>query len=191
MTAVSPMPALQLLHSRVSLGRLTEPGPTPEQLLHIQQAALRVPDHARLRPWRFLIVTGAGRERLGELLAASLLADQPQAVAEALAKERLKPLRAPMLIVAVARIRAHAKVPAMEQLLSAGCSIHAMLLAAHAQGLGAIWRTGPAARDTRVHRGLGLGRDETIAGFLYLGTPAVPVPVPESVPVADYFRTWP
>ncbi len=185
------MDALQALLQRQSCSKLQAPGPAPAQLAAIQAAALRAPDHARLRPWRFLVIDGEGRQRLGEVFAGLLQRDQPQADAEALERERQKPLRAPMIIVAVARIQAHPKVPAMEQLLSAGCAVHAMLLAAFAQGLGAIWRTGPLASDTRLHAALGLQPGETVAGFLYLGTPVAALPAPTPLDPQAYFRAWP
>lgn len=185
------MDALDALLQRQSCNKLTEPAPNPAQWQVIQQAALRAPDHARLRPWRFLVIDGAGRERLGELMVALLLEDKPGASLDEQQRARAKPLRAPMIVVAIASTQTHPKVPAMEQVLSAGCAVHAMLLAAFAQGLGGIWRTGPLASDTRLHAGLGMTAGETIVGFLYLGTPdgspaAVTRPQPEA-----HFTAWP
>ena len=179
------MDALDLLLNRVSVTRLCEPAPDADQLDLLFRAALRAPDHGQLHPWRFLIVEGDARGKLGELFAAALQARQTDASDEALQKARNMPLRAPMLIVVIASPKAHPKVPEGEQLLAAGCAAHGLLLAAHAQGIGAVWRTGEFAYDPHVMKGLGLAEQERLLGFLYLGTPegrirSAPVLEPEA-----------
>ncbi|MGE4407424.1 NAD(P)H nitroreductase [Pseudomonas sp.] len=165
------MDALDLLLNRVSVTRLCDPAPDAAQLDLLFRAALRAPDHAQLHPWRFLTIEGDARQRLGDLFAAALRAREPNASAEALQKARNMPLRAPLLIVVIGHLQAHPKVPESEQLLAAGCAAHGILLAAHAQGLGAVWRTGDFAYDPHVTQGLGVGAHERLLGFLYLGTP--------------------
>ena len=179
------MDALDLLLNRVSVTRLCEPAPDAAQLDLLFRAALRAPDHAQLRPWRFLTVEGDARQRLGEVFAAALQARDPQAPQEALDKARNMPLRAPMLILVIASPKAHPKVPQSEQLLATACAAHGLLLAAHAQGLGAVWRTGDFAYDRQVLGALGLDEHEQMLGFIYLGTPegrlrSAPQPDPQA-----------
>ena len=187
------MDALDALLNRVSAPRLTEPGPDAAQRELLFRAALRAPDHALLRPWRFLTVEGSARERLGELFAEALSANAGQDAAseQALTKARAMPLRAPLLIVVIAAIQDHFKVPAQEQLLAAGCAAHGILLAAHVQGIGAVWRTGELAYNAHVAKGLGLGDNEQIIGFLYLGTPERELRTPPQVPVDEFVSAWP
>lgn len=185
------MDALQALLSRQSIGKLSEPAPTPEQRQRMYRAALRAPDHARLRPWRFLEIAGEGRHALGDLFVCLLQEAKPDAATDEVDRERQKPLRAPLIIVVIARLQDHPKVPQWEQLLSAGCAAHALLLAAHAQGLGAIWRTGPPAEDARVDAALGLQAGERIVGFLYVGTPAGRAPALETPNPDGYVQSWP
>lgn len=185
------MDALEALLSRSSAPRLTAPAPAGGEREAIFRAALRAPDHARLQPWRFLVVEGEGQARLGELFASAALAADAALEPEALDKLRSKPQRAPLLVIVVACLRPHPKVPAIEQYLSAGAAAHAMLLAAHALGYAGIWRTGAMARDATVRRGLGLGEGEDIVGFLYLGSRcgaarALPEPSPGA-----FFQPWP
>ncbi|MBB3103619.1 nitroreductase family protein [Azomonas macrocytogenes] len=184
------MEALELLSGRVSVAGLCEPAPTPEQLDIMFRAALRAPDHALLRPWRFLTIAGEGRERLGELFARALARD-PQVQPAALDKARKTPLRAPLLIVVIASPKPHPKVPEIEQLLAAGCAAHGLLLAAHAQGIGAIWRTGEFAYDSFVARGLGLEAHERIIGFIYAGTPEVGLRTAPALERANFVGAWP
>lgn len=184
------MDALDLLLNRVSVTRLVEPAPTAEQLQLMFRAALRAPDHGQLRPWRFLTIEGQGRERLGELLAEALRLRQPDASEEVLQKPRKMPLRAPLLVAVIARLQAHPKVPESEQLLAAGCAAHGLLLAAHAQGLGAVWRTGEFAYDRHVMAGLGLTEDEQLLGFIYLGTPEGGLRTPPVLEPQDFVGQW-
>lgn len=182
------MDALDALLNRVSAPRLCEPAPDAAQRELLFRAALRAPDHGQLRPWRFLTIEGAAREQLGELLAQALPAD---ASPEALSKARAMPLRAPLLVVVIARVQAHAKVPAQEQVIAAGCAAHGILLAAHAQGIGAVWRTGELAYNAQVATGLGLAADEQVIAFLYLGTPERELRAVPQVQVGDFVRAWP
>ncbi|ARN76068.1 nitroreductase family protein [Oceanicoccus sagamiensis] len=169
------MDALTLLHSRNSAPKLCEPAPEGEALDAMFKAAFRAPDHAWLRPWRFLTIRGDGRHQLGQLFIKATQqrrqqAGEPAMTPEDIDKLAAKPLRAPLIITVIATIKEHPKVPAVEQVISAGCAAHGLLLAAHAQGFAGVWRTGSNAFDATVMQGLGLQPNEEIVGFLYLGS---------------------
>lgn len=183
------MDALELLHNRVSCPVLNEPAPTSEQMMNLFRAALRAPDHGALRPWRFMVVEGEQRSALGEIYLKAALQDDPELVESKQRKMLKAPLRAPVVVVAIAKIYESPKVPHCEQLIAAGCATHAMSYAAHAQGIGAMWRTGPMAYHPVVHKGLGLAENEEIVGFLYLGTPKVVRKAPE-LAVDEYVSHW-
>lgn len=163
------MDAIEMLSSRVSVPVLLEPAPTKDQLEVMFKAALRSPDHAGLRPWRFLLIDGDAREQLGELFVKAIRTKGDDLADDKAAKLKKKPLRAPMIIVAIAKTQTHIKVPEVEQIITAGCAAHSLLLAAYAQGLGAMWRTGEMAYDPVVKAGLGLQVHEQVIGFLYVG----------------------
>ena len=165
------MQAIDALLNRVSSARLGAPAPSAVEREVLFKAAMRAPDHAQLRPWRFLTVEGESLTKLGALYAKALLAKEPEASEAQLEKARNMPHRAPLIVVAIASFKEHPKVPFSEQRLTVGCAVHAMTLAAFAQGLGAIWRTGDMAHDPVVAQGLGLAANEEIIGYLYLGTP--------------------
>lgn len=184
------MEALDALLNRVSMARLREPAPSAEQREVLFRAALRAPDHGYLRPWRFLSIEGDSRQRLGELFAAAVLNRNPGAAPEALTKARNMPLRAPLLVVAIAKVQSNPKVPEVEQLLAAGCAAHGILLAAHAQGLGAMWRTGDMAHDRFVAKGLGLADNEQIVGFIYLGSVEGELRTPPALEPKDFVSVW-
>jgi len=183
------MDALTALHGRVSENRLSEPAPTLAQREALFQAALRVPDHGWLRPWRFLCIEGDARERLGDLFVKALLQKDPEASSAVLERAHNAPLRAPLLIVVVARLHSP-RMPEVELLLSAGCAAHAIVLAAHAQGIGAIWRTGELAYETAVMQGLGLDEHERIVGFIYLGTVMGERRNPPLLDTSDFVSDW-
>ena len=165
--------ALQALDARRSVASadLGEPGPDPATLLRMLQSAVRVPDHGRLVPFRFLRIAGDARQALGDFLAARSLQREPAALPAQLDKERRRFSRAPVVVAVVARLRAGHKVPEQEQLLSAGCACFALLQAAQALGYGAQWLTAWMAYDQEVARYLGLAAGERIVGFIHIGTP--------------------
>ncbi len=184
------MDAIELLLNRVSMPILKDPGPSDAQLQLIYRAALRAPDHGGLKPWRFLSVRGEARVALGEVFQQAGLQDDPQLHEAKYAKLGKMALRAPMLLVVIARISEHPKVPALEQRISAGAAAQNMLLAAFAQGVGAMWRTGDMAYHPLVHDRLGLADNEEVIGFLYLGTmPERLKTVPELDP-AEFVSEW-
>jgi nitroreductase len=164
------MDALELMLGRSSALRLTDPAPTTSELDVILASAMRAPDHGRLRPWHFLIVPRDQRERFGEVLVAALRRRDPDAPPELQQRERDKAMRAPVIVVATARVRQGHKIPVAEQRASAAAAAQNIMLTAHAQGYGAMWKTGAPAYDPAVKRALGLPDDDEIVGFLYLGT---------------------
>jgi nitroreductase len=168
------MDAIELLTTRASNGKLTEPAPDADALRSAFEAAARAPDHAGLRPWRVKIIRGIARERLGELMAESLLRSNPRATAAELLQAKSKALRAPLILVVAALLTHHPKVPELEQTLAAGAAAHAILLALHARGYAAIWRTGGIAYDPVVKQALGFSASDALVGFLYAGTPKQP-----------------
>lgn len=163
------------IHQRVTAAKLTAPGPSPEQIDRLLAAAARAPDHGRLAPWYFTIVEGEARERLGALLAASKQRQKPDCDEAALQAERNKALRAPVVIVAAARIVPGHKVPEIEQVLAVGSAVQNLLLAAQAMGFGSMWKSGAPAYDPEVKRAFGLDARDHIVGFIYLGTPAAQI----------------
>ena len=166
------MPTLDL-DSRLSVPtrQLATPGPDAAQLQRILRSAVRVPDHGKRVPFRFLRIAGDARQALGDFLAARSLQREPAALPAQLDKERRRFSRAPVVVAVVARLRAGHNVPEQEQLLSAGCACFALLQAAQALGYGAQWLTAWMAYDPEVARYLGLAEGECIVGFIHIGTP--------------------
>lgn len=166
------MQAIDLLLQRRSAKVLTEPGPDEGALALLLESAARAPDHGRLRPWRFIVIRGAERERFGELMAEQLRRARPASTPETLARERQKAFRAPLIVAVAAVCDPKAKVPQVEQVLSAGSAAGYILLAARALGFNAVWKTGAAAYDETIKTALGLEGNDSIVAFVYVGTEA-------------------
>jgi len=164
------MDALELLRTRMSALKLGEPGPSAQAVHAMLESAGRAPDHGRLQPWRLILIEGDARLDFGKVLAEALSRRHPLANEQALAREREKALRAPLIIVVATRCDRSAKIPIIEQIVSAGCAAHSVMLAAAAAGLGAMWRTGEPAYDNAVKSPLGIEPDDFIVGFIYVGT---------------------
>ncbi len=160
---------LDILLKRKSHNKLVLPAPTSKQVQDMMQAALRAPDHAQLKPWRYLIYRGESLKRLGEYFVRASLLKEPALSEDKQDRIANKPLRAPMVMIAIIRLVEHRKVPEIEQILSAGASVQNLIMAAHFMNIGAIWRTGDLAFNRQLMDELGLSSNESIAGFIYLG----------------------
>jgi nitroreductase len=178
------MSPLDFLNSRLSVPsrQLGEPGPSAVQLEQLLAAAIRAPDHAKLMPTRLLLIRGEARAQLGDALAAIHRRLEPGAPEAAFDKDRERYTVAPLIVCVIARVdEHHPKVPAQEQVLSAGCVAYNLLLGAQALGYGAQWLTGWAAYDRDAAALLGLAADERVIGFVHIGTarkPAIEGPRP-------------
>jgi len=164
--------SLSRLQSRRSVPPrwLGEPGPSAEDIQTMLTVAARVPDHGKLVPWRFILIEGEARHRLGEVLVGAFRADNPDADEEKIATERERFAKAPLVVAVVSHVVPHVKIPDWEQVLSAGAVCMNLLNAATALGYGASWLSGWASFDRRVLDALGLSADERIAGFIHIGT---------------------
>jgi len=159
----------ELLHSRKSHNKLVAPAPGRKQVEQMLTAALRAPDHAQLRPWRYRVFQGDALADLGDKFLRASLVCEPELDIDKQNRIKAKALRAPMIIVASVVITEHPKVPKVEQLLSAGASVQNLIMAAHFQDVGAIWRTGELTFNRDLMDMLGLEKNEEIVGFIYLG----------------------
>jgi nitroreductase len=171
-------PGLAALAQRRSVPSrlLAAPGPSPEQLQRLLAAAVRVPDHGKLTPWRFLKIEGDVRQQLGERLATRSRERDPNAPEATVEKDRLRFSYAPTIITVIARLTPEHKVPEIEQLLSGGAVCFALLQAAQALGFGAQWLTGWPAYDPVIKAMLGVGENERVLGFIHIGTAREPAP---------------
>ncbi len=187
------MDSLDFLNARRSTParQLGEPGPDAAQLDQLLTAAIRVPDHGKLTPWRLLLIRGEARARLGERLAEIHRRKEPDIADSALTKDRERYSFAPAIVAVIARIDAqHAKIPQQEQLLSAGCVAYNLLLGAQALGFGAQWLTGWAAYDADVGALLGLSAQERIVSFVHIGTAREAAPERTRPALADVVSEW-
>jgi nitroreductase len=163
--------ALTLLETRRSLAPqlMTGPGPTGAELDTLLRIATRVPDHGKLAPWRFIVIEGDARDRVGAEMGRIFAAQNPQADAERVAQERGRFSRAPLVIAVVSTAAPHVKIPEWEQTLSAGAVCMSLCVAANAMGFKSAWLTEWMAYDREALEILGLRPQERIAGFVHLG----------------------
>jgi nitroreductase len=185
------MNAIDALLNRSSSPIVTSPGPTKEQLQMLFRAALKAPDHARLRPWRFLVIDGNNRSKLGAIFAeAASLNNKRELSEQEQQRYQQLPMRAPTIIAPICCIKKHKKVPEIEQMLSLAAGVQSMLLMAFALGLGAYWRTGDLCYNALVASHLGLSTTEKLCGFVYLGTKVEKNTLKEELNIEDFTSYW-
>ena len=169
-------------------------GPAPSQadIDDILAAAVCAPDHGAVRPWRFHVIQGDALNRLGDIFVEALKKREPEAPPETIEKEQSRPLRAPLIITACAKIDLSRvdKIPALEQVVAVGSACQNILLAAHDKGYGAMMLTGVNARDRHVKAAFGLEGQDEIVGFIYIGTPSGPLFEKERPDPADFTTIW-
>lgn len=172
------MSVFDIIRSRRSIGKMTEQSPTRKQIERLLEAATHAPNHRKVEPWRFFVLTGKARNELGEIMASSLAARLQESIGEKtqamLAKERNKPLRSPIVIVVAAEHPTAPNVMDIENVEATAAAVQNMLLVAEEMGLACMWRTGDAAQDLHVKHWLGISTEDTIVAFLYVGYPSIP-----------------
>ena len=184
------MDAITNLISRNSPRELTTPMPSKEQMNKVYQAALRAPDHAWLRPSRFIEVTGKGLDKLSDLFLEFATKDIEDVTPTQLEKYKSAPDRAPMVIVLVTTISDHPKVPEIEQMLSTAAAAQSILLTLHAQNFAGMWRTGKLAFNKKVVAYLNLSSDHQIIGYLYVGTPTGTMKAIPELDIEKFVTRW-
>ncbi len=156
---------------------LVAPAPSIDELTLMINSAESAPDHANLKPWRFLVIDTDQRTALGELFVRALARKEPNTELDLLERERERALRPPMLIAAIASITPnHPKTPEIEQFLTAAAATEHLMLAANRLGFGTIWLTGSRVYDRYVMTGLGLQAHEHLIGLINIGTAAINTP---------------
>lgn len=163
---------LSFLAERRSLtpAQMTDPGPSSDELAALLRLAARVPDHRRVHPFRFITFEGEARSRFGEVLAAAFSKAEPDASEEALAVERGRFERVPLVVAVISSVDHAHKTPEWEQILTAAAAAQNLLLAAGAAGYAAQWLTEWYAYDEAVTAAMGLAGHERVVGFVYIGT---------------------
>jgi nitroreductase len=151
------------------------PGPNSAQLADMLAIAVRVPDHGKLAPWRFILFEGEARAAVGDAFAARHAALFPNHTAETLAFQRGLFLRAPVVVAVVSTAAPHAKIPVWEQQLSAAAVCYTLVLAAQGHGFDAQWQSDWVAYDEGAKAIMGVTSAEQVAGLVYIGTSTVPL----------------
>lgn len=155
--------------------QMCEPGPSTAEIEQILTLAVRVPDHGKLAPWRFVVYRGGERARIGEALLAMAFEKNPELSEEMIGVERARFTRAPVVIGVISTAGPHVKIPEWEQLMSAGAVCLNLLMAANAHGYVANWLTEWFAYDEKAHPLLGIRPGEKVAGFIHIGSTTFPV----------------
>jgi len=181
------MDAIEAIRTRRSVGKVKPEAPAKEDIALLLDLAVQAPNHHLTEPWRFCVLAGRAREELGRALEAALAATGEADEAK-LAKERAKPLRAPVVIVVSAK-PGKDEIETHENRMAAAAAVENLLLAAHASGLGAMWRTGDTMYSPQVSQYLGLALGEMVLASVYVGYPDMPLR-PGRRTAAVQFTTW-
>ncbi|CAN7349236.1 nitroreductase family protein [Rhizobium sp. LjRoot254] len=155
--------------------QMKEPGPSKAEIEEILTLATRVPDHGKLAPWRFIVISGDERRRISLALSKIARAEKPDLSEEMIKVEETRFTRAPVVVAVVSRAAPHIKIPEWEQLMSAGAVCLNMVIAANALGYVSNWLTEWMAYSEKAYEIIGVKPGEKIAGFVHIGSTDFPV----------------
>jgi len=174
-----------LLSRRSATSSLGGPPLSREAVDQILRVASTVPDHGGLKPFRFVVVEEEGRGRFGDALAKTAAERRPELPAVGLEKIRAKAFRSPTIIVLISSPKA-GKIETWEQNATAACAGYAIVLAAHALNIGAVWKSVPFTKGKALSETLAMSETEEVLGWIHLGTPTKPdeAPEPRTIDVA-------
>ncbi len=166
----------EAIRTRRSIGKVKPDKPDRELIEQIIEAGVWAPNHHLTEPWRFIVMTGEGRKRLGEAYANIATETVDTSIsneerAQHYDKQTAKAFRAPVIIAVIVSPSDDPKIPLIEEMAAVHSAIQNMLLTAHSFGLGAIWRTGAPTYHTTMKAAFELRTDEQLAGFIYIGYP--------------------
>jgi nitroreductase len=153
----------------VAVKDLTTPAPSEKELEHILTVATRVPDHGKLCPWKIVVLEEEGQRELGQLAGRLFAAANEDARDVQIQAEEERFSRAPLCIAVLSTPKLGTK-PVWEQELSAGAVCMNILHAVHALGYGGKWLTEWVAYSPEILAALGGGKEDKIAGFIYIGS---------------------
>ena len=180
------------IKSRRSIGNLSIPAPTEDQIKAAIDCAVTAPDHKKLQPWRFIVTQGNARHELGRAFLAAAEAQAAKEGETLSEKARQKtynmPLRAPVIITVVTQMQEHKKVPPFEQMLSAGAAVQNLILALKAQGFSTVWRTGLLCNEPAVKAYFDVGADDYVTAFVYTGSSPCDMPTRKPIDIEPLTR---
>ncbi len=185
------MDAVEAIMTRRSVPKVAERRPSRVELERMLDAGVRAPTHHLTQPWRFVVMTGDALQHLGDAMAdgAARLGKDPESI-------RDKPLRAPVVVCVICHPKTHLpKVVEVEEYVATGAVIQNILLSAHAFGLGAMIRSGPAVDWPEVRSHVGAAEGDVVVGFVYVGYPrddAADRPMTRRTPASEVteWRGW-
>lgn len=183
---------LAFLKSRksASVKAMGPPGPTRAQIDEILRIAVRVPDHGKLNPWRFILFEGKAREEFGQRLKRRWGMLHPDHGEDSLSFQEKLFTRAPVVLAVICRAGPHVKIPEWEQMLSGGAVCQTILFACAAMGIDAQWQTDWPAYDREMANVMRLGPNERVTGFIYMGTSTLPLEERPRPDPKDLLTVW-
>jgi len=188
---IAAHPILDAIRNRRSLGKMTDLAPDRSLVCQILEAGTWAPNHHLTEPWRFFVLEGEARAELGQVMgrvAAKRETDPVRREAVAI-KAAAKPLRAPCVIAVAVEPAPDDTVPEIEEIAAGSAAAQNMLLAAHALGLAAIWRSGWIAFEPEILEHFKLSPRARMLGFIYVGYPAMSAPDRQRRSIDDV-TTW-
>ena len=170
-------PVMEAIRSRRSVKKMLPEPPVSRELVEaVIEAAVWAPNHHLTEPWRFVVMEGDERRKLGEAMGMALGSSADNPSQERLDTERQKPLAASVVVALISSPKIGPNIVPQEEMVAAGAALQNMLLAAHSLGLGSMVRTGSNVYSEAMRKFFHMEERESVVGLVYLGQIAEPPP---------------
>ncbi|WP_047153010.1 nitroreductase family protein [Aneurinibacillus tyrosinisolvens] len=184
----------ELVAARRSIGKVTQEPVPREHIEKMIAAGNWAPSHHNTQPWKFFVLAGEGRNRLGKAYGEIAVIEKGEGISEQERKELYekaykKAFRAPLIIAMACLPTQEERIIESEEFSAAAACIQNMLLAAHSLGYGSIWRTGKPSYHPVMKKLFGLGEKDRLMGLVYIGKPDM-VKEPKRTPAEEKTEWW-
>jgi nitroreductase len=133
------------------------------------------PNHGQTEPWQFTVFTKEGLKILADFQSALYKAEAGSTFKEAsYIKLQQNPLKASHIIAIGMKRTTTKNIPEVEDIAAVACAVENMYLSLAAYGLGGYWTTGGVTYIEKARPFFGLGEQDRLLGFFYIGHIAIP-----------------
>lgn len=144
------------------------------------------PNHGKQEPWHFTVFTGDGLKRLADF-QSELYKDLSGDNFKEITYNKLKtnPLKASHIIALGMKRTTNKNIPEVEDIAAVACAVQNMYLSVTAYGLGGYWTTGGITYKEEAKPFFGLGEQDKLLGFFYIGNVAIPSTGATRLPIEE------
>ena len=152
----------------------------------ILENATWAPNHGNLQPWQFVVFSGEGLKKLARFQSELYKESSGEKFKEGTYQNlQANPLKASHVIALCMKRDPNKKFPEVEEMAAVATAVQNIYLSVTVYGLGGYWTTGGITYNEKAKPFFGLGEEDKLMGFFYVGHIAVPSPAGKRQPLEE------